>query len=269
MISLVNGERVATVGVNDSSVLRGDGCFEAIRSYRGVLFRLDDHLDRLATSAAALALDVPPRPKLEEWATTVADEGGDCIVRVVLTRGGAVAGVSSPPLCIVMGHALPKPMETLTLEPVAAPWHPAGRAWDLAGAKTISYAPNLAAIRQARGAGADDALLLSDDSFVLEGPTFSVGFFKAGSLYTPSLDLGILESVTRRVVGEVMGMGEVMWVLDDLAECDEVFVMSTVKEITPVTRIGEMTFPSGESTRELAQRFGAKLGHRLGSPQPR
>ena len=86
---------------------------------------------------------------------------------------------------------------------MVAPWHAAGVDWDLAGAKVLSYAPNLS--RPAGGlgsAGFDDALLLTVDRLMLEGPTFWVAWVVDGVLETPSLDLGILDSITRRVVLE-------------------------------------------------------------------
>jgi branched-chain amino acid aminotransferase len=137
---------------------------------------------------------------------------------------------------------------------VAAPWHPAGRRWQLAGVKTISYAPNLAASRQAGVAGFDDALLISDDAIVLEGPTFSVGWIQGGTIYTPSLELGILASITRRVVMEVTEVKETVADLDVVVDADEVFVMSTLKEVTPVTALGDRAFAVGSRTRELRQR---------------
>jgi branched-chain amino acid aminotransferase len=139
---------------------------------------------------------------------------------------------------------------------VTAPWHPAGRRWELAGVKTISYAPHMAASRQAVAAGFDDALLVSDSGLVLEGPTFTVGWSRSGRVYTPALSLGILESITRRVIMEITEVEEVEESLVDLEGADEVFAMSTVKEVVSVVALGKTTFPPGEITQLLAQRLG-------------
>jgi branched-chain amino acid aminotransferase len=254
VVCLVDGEAVESLPTSDSSIIRGDGCFEAVRSYGGNLFRLDDHLDRLDFSAAALGLMVPSRDSLYDWTSAVAAGRDDCVVRIILTRGPAVPGAEGSGRCVVMSHPLPPSPGPLRLLPVAAPWHPAGRPWQLAGVKTISYAPNLAASRQAGDAGFDDALLISDDAIVLEGPTFSVGWIQGGTIYTPSLELGILASITRRVVMEVTEVKETVAALDVVVDADEVFVMSTLKEVTPVTALGDRAFAVGSRTRELRQR---------------
>ena len=254
VVCLVDGEPVDSLPTSDSSIIRGDGCFEAVRSYRGSLFRLDDHLDRLEFSAAALGLVVPSRDSLHRWTSAVVAGRDDCVVRIILTRGGAVPGADGPGRCVVMSHPLPPLAGAMRLFPVAAPWHPAGRPWQLAGVKTISYAPNLAASRQAGAAGFDDALLISDDATVLEGPTFSVGWINDGTIHTPSLDLGILASITRRVVMEVTDVKETVADLGVVLDADEVFVMSTLKEVTPVIALGERAFAVGPRTRDLRQR---------------
>jgi branched-subunit amino acid aminotransferase/4-amino-4-deoxychorismate lyase len=153
-----------------------------------------------------------------------------------------------------MSHPLPPALGALRLLPVAAPWHPAGRPWELAGVKSISYAPNLAASRRAAAAGFDDAVLVGDGGVVLEGPTFSVGWVSGGVLRTPSLDLGILESITRRVVMELAPLEEVVAGIDDLLAADEVFAMSTLKEVTPVVAVGDRTVGPGPVTARLRQR---------------
>lgn len=256
IVSLVDGEPVASLDVTDSSVLRGDGCFEAIRSYSGHLFRAGDHLDRLERSARALDLTMPARSVLDGWMAQVSAGRGDCVVRVVLTRGPAVPGVTSGGRCIVLSHPLPPVPAEVRLLPVAAPWHPAGRQWDLAGVKTISYAPNQAASRAAHQAGFDDALLLGDDGTVLEGPTFTIAWAVDGVVYTPGLGLGILESVTRRVMLEMVEVREVTAPLTVVLNADEVFSLSTLKEATPVVAIGETAFAPGPVTQDLAQRVG-------------
>lgn len=261
-VVLVDGEPDGSVPATDSSILRGDGCFEAIRCYGGRLFRAEDHLDRLERSASALGLTVPDRQDLRAWMAKSVEGRGDCVVRVVLTRGSAVPGIRPRGMCIVVSHPLPEPVGEVRLWPVTAPWHPAGRTWELAGVKTTSYAPNLAASRRAVEMGATDALLISDEGLVLEGPTFSVGWVSGGRVVTPALSLGILDSITRRVLAEIHpDVEEVEAVLEEVLAADEVFVMSTIKEVAPVMAVGERSFAAGRTTAELAQRFRALVGH--------
>lgn len=264
MFILVDGLPVDVVPVTDSSVIRGDGCFEAARSYGGRLFAIEEHLERLERSAAMLQLALPPRERLATWCKAAAVAGGDGIVRLVVTRGPAVPGVDGSGHAVVIHHQVPEVPEDLQLMPLRAPWHSAGRESALAGAKTISYAPNLAAARSAVAAGFHDALLLADDLTVLEGPTFAVAWVIDGVLETPALDLRILESITRRhvlalardagyqVVEGRFGLGRVLG-------ADEMMVFSTVKEVTAVARLGERDFSPGPVTKSLKDRFLAHV----------
>ncbi len=254
---LIDGIATNVIPALDSTVLRGDGCFEAIRSYGGRLFALDEHLDRLDLSARALEIDAPGHELLSDWCRAIASDLGDGIVRVVLSRGDAVPGSKQTPRCVVLGHALPEAPAGFRMATVRAPWHAAGREWELAGAKTVSYAPNLSATRVAQSRGAHDALLISDDRTVLEGPTFSVGWVMDGRLETPGLDLLILDSITRRHalrLARAAGLEVVEGTFDiaRLEEATEVMVWSTVKEVTAVMALDDRELERGPMTDQLA-----------------
>ena len=155
---LING--VPTEGmvpVTDSSVLRGDGCFEVIKVYSGRPFAVDAHLDRLERSAKALEIELPSRDLISEWVEDVAATHPDGLVRVVVTRGTAIPGAAPEPLTVVFAHDWEKSEGPARLLPLKAPWHAAGEDWELAGAKVLSYAPNLSASRRALAEGYDDA----------------------------------------------------------------------------------------------------------------
>ena len=268
---LINGEAGdGRIPVTDSSVLRGDGCFEVLKSYDGRPFGLDAHLDRLEASASSLEINLPDRGDISSWITRTAESLGDCAVRVVVTRGSSVPGGDEIPQVIVFGHDWTVASGPIRLYPVEAPWHAAGVEWDLAGAKILSYAPNLAATRRARKEGFEDALLTTTDGRVLEGPTFSIAWVIDDVIETPTLDLGILDSITRRVVlDEARGLGievlEGSWALDRPAEAAEVMALSTIREVQSVGQIGEESFPPGPVTASLAAAFGALTRQR---PKP-
>jgi len=265
MLALIDGDPThQALSVFDGAVLRGDGCFEAIRSYRGRPFGFGEHYARLTRSASALRLEVPSASLLEGWVEACAREGGDCIVRVVVTRGGSVPGAEDPSRCVVLWHAVPTVNSPLHLLPVAAPWHPGGEDWELSGVKTISYAANQAASRKAQEAGADDALLFSRDGHVLEGPTFSVAWVVDDCLETPSLDLGILESITRALaLDDCRRLGipvrEGRFPLQRLHSATEVMALSTVKEVASVGRVGTETYRGGEVTGRLQSAFWKRV----------
>lgn len=258
---LINGEPSdGRIPVTDSSVLRGDGCFEVIKAYDGIPFALNGHLDRLEMSAGRLQIQLPPRSDLADWINQISRSLGDCAVRVVVTRGAAVPDLDDGPRVIVFGHPWEVDPKPATLFPVEAPWHAAGVEWDLAGAKILSYAPNLSATRRAKSEGFDDALLLTTEGVILEGPTFAVCWVIDDVLETPGLDLGILDSITRRVVLDLAAelaipVVEGSWDLDRLEKASEVMALSTIREVQAVSIVGDMNFVEGPMTKRLVAAF--------------
>jgi branched-subunit amino acid aminotransferase/4-amino-4-deoxychorismate lyase len=260
---LINGVPMdpenAAVSIFDVGFQRGYGCFEAMRSYDGTVFRLDGHLDRLARSAAHLRIELVDRATLRAWCEAAAD-GGDGVLRVYVTGGMDTAALGSNNATIVYLEPVPDQPPSIRLDLLDAPWHSDGRVSELTGAKTLSYGPNLAATIEARSKGFDDAALLGSGEVVLEGPTFSLGWVTDGMLFTPSLDSQILESITREATLESADRISVETTVgrfhrDDLMASDEVFIMSTVREVMPVTAVADVSFEPGPVTRRLVDAF--------------
>lgn len=263
-------EHTASLSVFDWAVIRGFGVFEVVRSYRGTPFRLDRHLDRLEHSASALGIVMPGHTQLAADVARVARDLDDGQVRIVLTGGGRDHSVVAPPHTIVMGEPLPVLPDRVRVLPVAAPWHPATSDGGFPGVKWLSYAPNMATTDRVRALGYDDALLLSPQGLVLEGPTFSYAWVRDGVVETPSLDLGILPSITREVVIECcrrlgITVVEGRFRLDHVLDADEVLAMSTVKQVTPVIQVGDAPLAGGPITERLAGAFAAVVGAETGS----
>ena len=225
---LVDGEPSEGIPISDSVVQRGDGVFEALRTAAGRPFALEEHLDRLERSAAAMDLEVVDRELLRSWVDRAAEPVGHALVRILVTRGDNGTGGRT----VVLSEPLPMVPEPFSVLPHRAPWHPAGRPWELAGVKTLSYAPNLAASRIARRTGYSDALLVSDDDTILEGPTFCIG----------SIGVGVVEG---------------RFHLDRLEKATDVIAMSTVKQVTNVTRCGDLEPQATEFTDRLREAFAA------------
>jgi branched-chain amino acid aminotransferase len=260
---VVNGERRsagdAAVRMDDAGLLRGYGCFEAVRSYAGVAFRLGEHLTRLEASAAAMGLPLPGRAELEAWCVDRAAVG-DAIVRVVVTGGSDVENLGTDAATLVFAHEAPPRPDAMRLFEVVAPWHPAGYPTELAAVKTLSYAPNTAALLHAKAEGFDDAVLLDIETTVLELPMASIGWVIDGVIETPTLELGILKSVTRNAMIEVaanldLPVAEGVFPSARLHAADEAFVMSTTKEIVPVVAMGSRTYDPGPFTQALFTGF--------------
>lgn len=222
---LVPAGDVARVVVDDGLV-RGDGVFEGMRTYDRRPRTPALHLDRLARSALAVGLELD-RPLLEaelaEFCRSTA--APDCAVRLMVTRGGQRVWREEP-----IPPAAPDGFRLLPVPHRVTPL--------LIGAKTLSYAANMQAARRAREAGCHDALLVdADTGLVLEGPTWSLAWLEDGALVFPPLDLGILDSLTRRLAYEALPVRERRAELGELAGADGALVLSTVMEARPVAEI--------------------------------
>jgi branched-subunit amino acid aminotransferase/4-amino-4-deoxychorismate lyase len=270
---LINGELVApgeaAVSVFDIGFQRGYGCFEGMRSYDGRVFRSRQHIDRLVASAESLKLPSVDTAALAGWIDDRASAAGDAVIRVFVTGGTDVAVLGTNSKTIVTAQPLPEIPESVTLLPVRAPWHSDGTDSELTGAKTMSYGPNVAATQSARIAGFDDALLTGIHGHVLEGPTYSVAWIRNGVVETPELGHGILESITRGAVVEVARSAQIRVVedvfgVDRLFGADEVFIMSTVREVMPVTRVGDRRYGVGAITKQLQVGFANLVDSELG-----
>lgn len=260
---LMNGvetdPREAAVSVFDIGFQRGYGCFEAMRSYGGTPFRMVGHLIRLENSARNLRIELPERSLLIDWCSRSA-RGGDGVLRVYVTGGLDAKRPGTDNMIVIFLEPLPEVPPSVRLDTVEAPWHADGKTSELTGAKTLSYGPNLAATITARSRGFDDAALIGANDIVLEGPTFSLGWIRDGVMFTPSLESHILESITREATLEVAERLAIptrtgRYDRKHLLGADEVFVMSTVREVLPVTAVGEVEFAPGPVTAALRQGF--------------
>jgi len=248
----LNGEILdpgeAFLPLPDDGLLRGDGVFEVARIYGGRPFALDLHFDRMEASAAAIELPLD-RKALEDEATRLIAAGpGDCLIRLVVTRGGHRILALEP---------LPDISPTITLATVT--YSPTVI---LNGVKSLSYGANMQATRLAKGAGADEALFVRPDGVVLEPPTSSIFWAKDdGRLRTPMLESGVLDSITRRKIVEGMEVEEAEFQLDDLLDASEAFLASTTREAHPVSRIDDYELPvvNGDQTQAATTAFQQAL----------
>jgi branched-chain amino acid aminotransferase len=234
-LACLDGEVMPTqdahIPVVDEGLLRGDGVFEVVRLYDGQPFALDQHLDRMVRSAANLRLAFH-RAAVEADADALlaAATPGDALLRVLVTRGGhRVALIEALP-------ALPSSIALARL--TYAPTHV------LDGIKSLSYAANMLAGRLARERGFDEALLVTPDGCVLECPTATFFWVRAGELLTPPLTDHVLESITRRLIISLSGAHEEPTSFTDLAAAEEAFIASSVREVVPVHRIEQQELPA-------------------------
>jgi branched-chain amino acid aminotransferase len=229
------------IPATDEGLLRGDGVFEVMRLYDGRPFAVDDHLQRMERSARNLLLPI-------DVEAVRAD-----IAALLVTRGGRRIGFIEP---------FPSLPDTLALKTITyAPTR------ILDGVKSLSYGANMLATRLAKAEGADEALLVTPHGRVLEAPTSSFFCsFDGRSLVTPPLDDHVLDSITRRRLLTVCDIAERPIAVDELAEVQEAFLASTVREVLPVHSIDGRAVPTGGAlTREADERMRAQIAQELGA----
>jgi branched-chain amino acid aminotransferase len=243
----------ATVPLRDDGLYRGDGAFEVIRLYGGRPFALGDHLDRLERSAAALELEFD-RAALEAEIEALLHEAGEAKgqLRLIVTRAGRRIAATEP----LPPHGETLRLATVTYSPTII----------LNGVKSLSYAANMQATRLAKAQGADEAVLVQPDGTVLEPPTSAIFWVSPqGSLRTPALEAGVLESITRDRLVKALDVEQGAWPAADLRAAREAFLASTTREIQAVAAIDGTKLPEapGPRTREAQEAFRETLGREL------
>lgn len=266
----------AHIRVDDLGLLRGDGIFETILVVDGEPRELGPHLDRLARSASMLDLPEPDGPTWERLSRKVidtwAERGGSAEfgLKLVYTRG-LEGDPSSVPTGFALGFEIDEKVIRARTEGVAAITLDRGvdtdlaeRApWLLLGAKSLSYAVNMAAGREAARRGASDVVFLASDGSVLEGPTSTVVIARGRTLYTPPATIGILPGTTQ--AGLFRGAERAGWStkieplrVEDLRAADAVFLASSARKVTRVhTLDGEVLPDSAALHAEVAQAYEA------------
>lgn len=250
----------AMVSVFDRGFLYGDSVYEVVRTYRGVPFELEAHLERLEASAARIGMRLPvPLEQIatEILATNAASELPDAYVRVVITRGAGEIGLdpalATDPSRLVYSLPLKTPAPEVYERGVRLALVSVRRNLRSAvdpAAKTGNYLNSVLAVSEARAKNAFEAVMLDHRDFVTEGASSNVFAVIAGSLFTPALDVGILKGVTRTVVFEVakkLGIRVLEAPMTEamLKEADEVFITSTIREIVPVVKIDDLSIGTG------------------------
>lgn len=241
----------AVLRADDAGVTRGDGCFEGLRlrvgdDGRPAVDKLDAHLARMSRSAAALDIGFDPAPWRglldEASAAWVAANPGaqEAAVKFVLTRGPAGTGrpfgfVWVAPMPAEHAALRARGLRLITLPRGLGSAAFADAPWLLGGVKTLSYAVNMAAQREAERQGADDVLFVSADGYVLEAPTGSVVWAEGSTLHTtPPGDTGILAGTTQQLLFDRAPAAgwtvrETLGTVDDLHAADVLWVVSSVR----------------------------------------
>ena len=295
-----DGGRVADASqpqlmATDLGATRGDGVFESLLAVGGRPRKIQAHLTRLAGSARLLELDIPAEDAWRRAVETAIREfrgqepaaaapGGaaqdEVVVKLIVTRGpeGAAA-----PTCWVQASAPAAAgrrqretgIDVILLDRGYDSEVGERAPWLLLGAKTLSYAVNMAALRYAHRQGADDVIFTSADGRVLEGPTSTVllahletsddgagGVRTIRRLITPQLDSGILPGTSQgalftaaKAAGWELGYGPLE--PKDLLDADAVWLISSIRLLAPVNHIDGQEIGTPELRRQLTAELSA------------
>ena len=263
----------ATVSIFDHGLLYGDGVFEGIRSYDGLVFRLKEHVDRLFESAHTIMLKTPLSKDETVRAVTQClriNKLKNAYIRLVVTRGVGDLGLDprkcpKPTLFIITDKIVLYPQELyekgLSIITVATQRNvPEALNPQI---KSLNYLNNILAKIEAVTAGFEEALMLSPLGYVTEATGENVFIVKKRKLLTPPTWVGVLKGITRCAVMEIaqrqrVPAHEEVLTRHDLFNADECFLTGTAAEIVPVVKIDGRTIGSGQPgpiTRLLMREF--------------
>ena len=250
--------------VGELSTQRGDGIFETIGVVDGHAQEARAHLERLRNSARICEL---PEPDLPQWEAAITralasiPSTGEYALKLVLSRG-----VEHGPAPTAWLHASPaadfssareRGIRVVTLDRGYARGTAQRAPWLLLGAKTLSYAVNMAALREAKRRGADDTIFVTSDGYLMEGPTSSV-ILRHGDVYsTPAPSGAILHGTTQQSVFEhVAASGKRTEYRDipiaELQTADAAWLVSSVRLAAGITDVDGASVPyDADETREL------------------
>lgn len=257
------------LAADDLAAVRGDGIFETLLVRAGRARGVRLHLERLVNSAHALGL---PEPDVDQWSSAIEaavktwddgqPNGAEGLLRLVYSRGResepgsttAYLTVTAVPDRVMQARS--EGVSVVTLERGFSVDLAEKAPWQLLGAKTLSYATNMAALRHAAEQGFDDVIFLSSEGAVLEGPRSTVIAVTGKALVTPPTEIGILTGTTARAVFELAaqeGWSTSTRVLRpaDLIAADSVWMVSSVTLAARVTALNRYVMPVSAANDEF------------------
>ena len=254
----------AKVSVFDHGLLYGDGVFEGIRSYNGLIFKLREHVDRLFASARVIMLKIPMTPLqvVNAVRTTMRANGlKDAYIRLVVTRGVGDLGLDprkckQPTLFVITDRIVLYP-EALYRQGLSIVTVPTRRNIPEAlspQVKSLNYLNNIMAKIEAINMGSEEALMLNHAGYVAECTGDNIFMVRDGALLMPSNHLGALRGITAACVVELarkrrITVGETVLTRYDLFNADEAFLTGTAAEVIPVVRLDGRTIGNGQPGR--------------------
>jgi len=268
----------AKISVYDHGLLYGDGIFEGIRAYNGIVFKLKEHIDRLYRSAKVIMLDIPltKEEMIKAVLQTLRKNNlRNAYIRLVITRGIGDLGLdprkcTQPTIIIITDviklhatEAKEKGIRALIVwvkrDPVDATSHEV---------KSLNYLNSILGKIEANIAGFDEAICLDRNGYVCEGVAENIFIVQNGTIITPPTSTGALKGITRDFVIQLArGLGyeviEKNVTPSDLFTAEEVFFTGTAAEIVPVVEVNRRVINDGKPgaiTKRLMEEFVKRIG---------
>ncbi len=264
----INGKLIdkdkAAVSVFDHGLLYGDGVFEGIRSYNGLVFKLREHIDRLFESAHAITLNMPLTKEgfiKAVISTLKANKLKDAYIRLVVTRGTGDLGLDPrkckiPTTIIITDKITLYPDEYYRkgLNIVTVPTQRNVPEALNPQIKSLNYLNNILAKIEAINSNVEEALMLNSLGLVTECTGDNIFIVKNSVLLTPPGYVGILKGITRDAVISIAGKKRIVTLEEvltrhNLYNADEAFLTGTAAEIIPVVKIDGRPIGNGEPGR--------------------
>lgn len=268
MFTYVNGQMIPNNEVRispfDHGFLYGVGVFETFRTYNGIPFLLEEHLNRLNRSLQELHINLHvTRDEARDILVKLEKANGwrNAYVRFNVSAGEGEIGLQTAPYQHPNIIVFQKQLAAAGLmAEKRGIWlktrrnRPEGES----RLKSHHYLNNIFGKREAGSDPSIEGIFLTEDGFVAEGVVSNVFWTKERTLYTPALQTGILNGVTRQfVMGLARESGlcvkEGMYTPDEAESADEVFVTNSIQEIVPLQTLGKKAFPgaAGEVVQYL------------------
>ncbi len=261
----LNGQWVekeeAKISIFDHGLLYGDGVFEGIRSYNGLIFKLREHIDRLFESAHTIMLKIPlTKEGLTEAVkqTLRANQLKEAYIRLVVTRGEGDLGLD-PRKCkkatifIIADKIVlyPKELYETGLSIITVPTRRNVPEALNPQIKSLNYLNNILAKIEATNAGSEEAIMLNAQGYVAECTGDNIFSVAKGKLLTPAPYVGALKGITRDTVIALAQKGrmivhETVLTRHDLFNSDELFLTGTAAEIIPVVKVDGRVIGTGK-----------------------
>jgi branched-chain amino acid aminotransferase len=260
----------AKVSVFDHGFLYGDGVFETMRVYEGIVFMLDEHISRLYRSASMIKLRVELDSKFIKKAiykTLSANKLRDAYVRVAISRGEGPIGLDTElckePTFVVIAERFKEYPESYYKEGIKVIIAKTRRNHKDAlnpQIKSMNFLNNILAKIEAKESGAYEALMLNISGYLTEGTISNLFFVKDGVLCTPSKGCGILDGITRGIVLDIamkkgLNVEEGAFTEEDIYRASEVFITNTTMELMPVSEVDGVRYTVGSVTKALHEAY--------------